>query len=134
MAKYLNQEGISRLLRNITEVKEYSSLQTTNKTLLGAINEIKSSGGEGGTLPEEYYPEIYKKLQVPNTLDWDAIQYEETIAEITSDDSWLTSYVSSDNDAFKEITLRAHTEGPTSDGYPLYKINNDDNKWRYYAD
>lgn len=74
MAKYLNQEGISRLLRNITEVKEYSSLQTTNKTLLGAINEIKSSGGGGGTLPEEYYPEIYKKLQVPNILDWDAIQ------------------------------------------------------------
>lgn len=133
MAKYLNQEGISRLLRNITEVKEYSSLQTTNKTLLGAINEIKSSGGGGGTLPEEYYPEIYKKLQVPNTLNWDAIQQEETIAEITSEDSWLTSYVSSDDDTFKEITLKAHSEEPTSDGYPLYIINNVDNKWRYYA-
>lgn len=135
MAKYLNQEGISRLLRNITEVKEYSSLQTTDKTLLGAINELKNSGGGGGTLPEEYYQETYQKIQVPNTLDWTQIpddQSQYTIADSSSVS--LESFIDDNSEPnVLEIHYISDKNEVDSNGFPYYGINNIDNTWRLYT-
>lgn len=135
MAKYLNQEGISRLLRNITEVKEYSSLQTTDKTLLGAINELKNSGGGGGTLPEEYYPETYQKIQVPNSLDWTQIPDDQSYYTIADSSSVSLESFIIDNGESNALEIRyiSDKNEVDSNGFPYYGINNIDNTWRLYT-
>lgn len=59
MTKFLDAAGITRLVGGIIDGKEYFHLETTDKTISGAINELKRAGGGGGTLPEEYYQETY---------------------------------------------------------------------------
>jgi|GEM_PF-6696251 len=44
MTKFLDAAGITRLVGGIINEKEYYNLETTNKTISGAINELKRAG------------------------------------------------------------------------------------------
>lgn len=132
MTKFLDAAGITRLVGGIIDGKEYSHLETTNKTISGAINELKRAGGGGGTLPEEYYQETYQKIQVPNSLDWTQIPSTSTIIADSSSVSLETVAVD-DPDNPVEIYYISDKNEVDSNGYPHYKIWIGDKIWRLYT-
>ena len=132
MTKFLDAAGITRLVGGIIDGKEYSNLETTNKTISGAINELKRAGGGGGTLPEEYYQETYQKIQVPNSLDW--TQIPSTSATIADSSSVSLETVAIDDpDNPVEIHYISDKNEVDSNGYPHYKIWIGDKIWRLYT-
>lgn len=136
MTKFLDAAGITRLVGGIIDGKEYSHLETTNKTISGAINELKrAGGGGGGTLPEEYYQETYQKIQVPNSLDW---------TQIPAPEAWGSIALTSSNGALESVDPYLDGSGTKkiryidynivdSNDFPYYAINNIDNTWRLYT-
>lgn len=135
MTKFLDAAGITRLVRGIIDEKEYSNLETTNKTISGAINELKRAGGGGGTLPEEYYQETYQKIQVPNSLDWTQIPDDQSYYTIADSSSVSLESFIIDNDGSDALEIRYINDKNEidSNGFPYYGINNIDNTWRLYT-
>ena len=135
MTKFLDAAGITRLVRGIIDEKEYSNLETTNKTISGAINELKRAGGGGGTLPEEYYQETYQKIQVPNSLDWTQIPDDQSYYTIADSSSVSLESFIIDNDGSDALEIRyiSDKNEVDSNGFPYYGINNIDNTWRLYT-
>lgn len=132
MTKFLDAAGITRLVGGIIDGKEYSHLETTNKTISGAINELKRAGGGGGTLPEEYYQETYQKIQVPNSLDWTQIPDDQSYYTIADSSSVSLESFIIDNGESNALEIR-YISDVDSNGFPYYGINNIDNTWRLYT-
>lgn len=135
MTKFLDAAGITRLVGGIIDGKEYSHLETTNKTISGAINELKRAGGGGGTLPEEYYQETYQKIQVPNSLDWTQIPDDQSYYTIADSSSVSLESFIIDNGESNALEIRyiSDKNEVDSNGYPYYGINTIDNTWRLYT-
>lgn len=135
MTKFLDAAGITRLVGGIIDGKEYSHLETTNKTISGAINELKRAGGGGGTLPEEYYQETYQKIQVPNSLDWTQIPDDQSYYTIADSSSVSLESFIIDNGESNALEIRyiSDKNEVDSNGFPYYGINNIDNTWRLYT-
>ena len=132
MTKFLDATGITRLVGGIIDRKEYQNLETTNKTISGAINELKNSGGGGGTLPEEYYSETYQKIQVSNSLDWTQIPSNDSTIADSSSVSLET--VAVDDPSYPvEILYISDKNEVDSNGYPHYKIWIGDKIWKLYT-